>query len=176
MILVTLVFSSLLVSIWFYSSRSTQCCADLRSVIDLGAGQVCGAPPAPPPMSPMPLSTLPPLSVGMNQTASCLDEGNEPMGCPPVGPCLGYDGNCADLLDQFATIPGCYVYGEPGAEEEHEFLDDFVCHAFPDDSYVTDQFFVGLSACTGALARLQVHPNNAGFFCVAQLASPSRCL
>jgi hypothetical protein len=68
------------------------------------------------------------------------------------------------------------VYGEPGAEEEHEFLDDFVCHAFPDDSYVTDQFFVGLSACTGALARLQAHPNNARFFCVAQLASPSRCL
>ena len=157
MIIVTLVLSTLLVSIWFYSSRGAQCCAELRMLLDAGAGGsllddgTCAPPQAPP------------------------DAGG---GCPPgVGPCLGYAGDCADLVDQFVDLQGCYVYGDPGAEEAHDTLVDYgafsfllcsftfvgvpcsrvlaflyaVCHAFPDDAYVTDQFFVALISVAIAL-------------------------
>ena len=157
-------------------------------MIDMGAGQVCTAlsPPSPPlplspslspPLPPLPPSSppSPPLSPGANATAAFpLDVVPESAGCPPVGPCLGFEGSCGDLQEQFATLAGCYYYGDPGAEEYHEFLADYVCHAFPDDAYVTDQFFVGLSACAACSPRvlcLLTHP------CVrrAQSASLSRC-
>ena len=116
----------LLVSIWFYSSRGQQCCLELRALIDAGAGKVCaGSPSAPPsPVWPGPAPLAPPAPLS---PPSCSDVGDTPPvpGCPPVGSCLGYDGNCADLQEQFATVQGCYVYGDPGAEEEHTFLDDY---------------------------------------------------
>ena len=112
-------------SIWFYSSRGTQCCAEIRNLIDTGAGQSCGAPYVPP--------------------------ADDASGCPPVGPCLGFTGSCADLQQQFIALQGCYVYGGPGDVAEHAYLDDYVCHAFPDDAYVTDQFFVSLIAVAVAL-------------------------
>ena len=96
-------------------------------LLDTGAGQVCGAQPAPPSTMPLPsppLPPLPPLSPGTNVTYT-LDVLPESAGCPPVGPCLGFDGSCGDLPNQFATLAGCYVYGDPGAEEEHEFLDEY---------------------------------------------------
>jgi len=155
-------------------------------MLDMGAGQVCGVPPVPasamPPPSP-PLPSLPSLSPGANATAFyALDVQPKSAGCPPVGPCLGFDGSCGDLPEQFVTLAGCYVYGDPGAEEEHEFLDEYgthmpqylrpqsaqqfdahvshfpysVCHAFPDDAFVTDQFFVGLSACAAQVELPQV--------------------
>ena len=43
------------------------------------------------------------------------------------------------------------MYGDPGAEEPHDTLVDYVCHAFPDDAYMTDQFFVGLISVAVAL-------------------------
>ena len=39
--------------------------------------------------------------------------------------------------------------GEPPTE--HDSLSDYVCHAFPDDAYITDQFFVGLISVAVAL-------------------------
>ena len=119
-IVVTVVLSTLLCSIWFYSSRGTNCCLELRNLIDQGAGQVCGAPPSPPPA---PSPPLPPPSPGVSATA--LDVLSESAGCPREGSCLGFGGSCADLQDQFRTLAGCYVYGDPGAEEEHEFLDEY---------------------------------------------------
>ena len=174
MILLTLVLSTLLVSIWFYSSRGTQCCQEVRALLDLGAGKVCGATPPPaPPMSPFmpPLPPAPFTPPGVDVVTS--DATISPSGCPPVGPCLGFTGGCNDIPEQFIDLAGCYVYGDPGAEEEHEFLDEcvqrslalprrtlltrsrpptrYVCHAFPDDAYVTDQFFVALIGVAVAL-------------------------
>ena len=151
-VLVTIVMSTLLVSIWFYSSRGTQCCAEIRAMLDLGAGQVCGATPPPaPPMSPFtpPLPPAPFTPPGIEPVA--LDFVAEPSGCPPVGPCLGFTGGCNDIPEQFIDLAGCYYYGDPGAEEFHELLDEYVCHAFPDDAYITDQFFVALIGVAVAL-------------------------
>jgi hypothetical protein len=41
MILVTLVLTSLLTSIWFYSSRAQACCAEIRGILGCDAGQPC---------------------------------------------------------------------------------------------------------------------------------------
>ena len=44
-----------------------------------------------------------------------------------------------------------YSMGPGDPPSEHTYLDDYVCHAFPDDAYVTDQFFVGLISVAVAL-------------------------
>ena len=126
MILVTIVMSTLLVSIWFYSSRGTQCCQEIRAMLDMGAGQVCGATPPPaPPMSPSmpPLPPAPFTPPGVLAVSS--DAAVSPSGCPPVGPCLGFTGGCNDIPEQFIDLAGCYYYGDPGAEEYHEYLDEY---------------------------------------------------
>ena len=126
MILVTIVMSTLLVSIWFYSSRGTQCCQEIRAMLDMGAGQVCGATPPPaPPMSPYtpPLPPAPFTPPGV--LAASSDAAASPSGCPPVGPCLGFTGGCNDIPEQFIDLAGCYYYGDPGAEEYHEYLDEY---------------------------------------------------
>ena len=107
MILVTLVLSTLLTSIWFYYSRGANCCAELRMILD----------------------------------------------CDPVGPCRGYTADCSDLQAQFADVQGPYMYSDgPGLPPtEHMYVDSWVCHAFPDDAYTTDQFFVGLISVAVAL-------------------------
>jgi hypothetical protein len=127
MIIVTGVLCSLLVSIWFYSSRAILCCAELRNLLNIGAGvpflsadAECGAPNV--------ISAL-----------SCC--------APGVADCLGYDGNCADFQEQFASVQGCYPYDGTN----HETIADWECHAFPDDSYASDEFFVGLIAVAVAI-------------------------
>jgi hypothetical protein len=135
MIVITLLLSTLLVSIWFYSSRGAQCCAELRALLDAGAG-----------------SSLLPDGTCAPHAAATLDAAAPPGGCPPgAGLCLGFAGNCADVQAQFADLQGCYTYGDPGAEEPHETLADYVCHTFPDDAYITDQLFVGLISVAVAL-------------------------
>jgi hypothetical protein len=73
--------------------------------------------------------------------------------CDPVGPCMGYEGDCGDYQTQFAGVQGSYIFSDGPGEPpvEHEYIDDYVCHAFPDDAYVTDQFFVGLISVAVAL-------------------------
>lgn len=72
--------------------------------------------------------------------------------CPPSDACFGFTGAGADLQQQFISLPGCFVYGAPGDEaEEHDSVADYVCHAFPDDAYPTDQVFTGLIAVAVAL-------------------------
>ena len=140
MILITLVLSTLLVSIWFYSSRGSQCCQEIRAMLDMGAGQVCGVTPPPsPPDAPYPPPAPPAPFTPPGIEPVATDFAIAPSGCPPVGPCLGFTGGCNDIPEQFIDLAGCYYYGDPGAEEYHEFLDEYVCHAFPDDAYVTDQ-------------------------------------
>ena len=41
MIMLTLLLTSLLIQIWFYSSKSTVCCAEIRDMLDDGSGTVC---------------------------------------------------------------------------------------------------------------------------------------
>ena len=70
-----------------------------------------------------------------------------------MGDCLGFTGDCGDLQTQFADLQGPFTYSDgPGdAPTEHDSLADYVCHAFPDDAFVTDQFFVGLISVAVAL-------------------------
>jgi hypothetical protein len=70
-----------------------------------------------------------------------------------VGPCLGYAGDCGDLQTQFIDLQGPWLYSDGPGEPmtEHDSLADYVCHAFPDDAYITDQFFVDLISVAVAL-------------------------
>ena len=131
-------------------------------MLDLGAGQVCGVTPPPsPPEAPYPPPAPPAPFTPPGIEPVATDYAIAPSGCPPVGPCLGFTGGCNDIPEQFIDLAGCYVYGDPGAETEHEFLDEYgapaaaacasffmsdaaaapcrpfhaVCHAFPDDAY-----------------------------------------
>ena len=116
MIIVTLVLSTLLVSIWFYcesacalvhrlqfltrllpahaDSRGATCVLELRALIDAGAGR--------------------PLAGFACGDAPVQDTDSGSTGCPPVGPCLGWLGDGADLQAQFADVQGCFTDGYPG--------------------------------------------------------------
>jgi hypothetical protein len=71
------------------------------------------------------------------------------LDCDPVGECMGFLGDCGDIQNQFLTVQGPYVYGDP--PEEHMYLDEYICTQFPDDAYVTDQLLVGLISVAVAL-------------------------
>ena len=66
---------------------------------------------------------------------------------------MGYTGDCGDMVTQFIDVQGPYLYSDGPGEEptEHMYLDEYVCHAFPDDAYVTDQMLVGLISVAVAL-------------------------
>ena len=85
--------------------------------------------------------------------ANCCTEIRAILDCDPVGPCLGYEGDCEVFVQQFAGVQGSYFFSDGPGEPptEHEYIDDYVCHAFPDDAYVTDQLFVGLISVAVAL-------------------------
>ena len=150
MVLVTLVLSSLLVSIWFYSSRGAACCAELRGLLHTGAGGDCSAGvPASPPV-PGPSSAFLPDG-GLAST--CLASN-------ATGQCLGATCDCGSLLAQFGSLPGAYPYSptvqcSSSPSDPSCFcrptLADYACHAFPDDAYVSDQVLVGLVAVAVAL-------------------------
>ena len=90
--------------------------------------------------------------VDLSQVTLLSDPGALAPRCPPSGACFGFTGAGADLQQQFISLPGCFVYGPPGDEaEEHESIEDYECHAFPDDAYPTDQVFTGLIAVAVAL-------------------------
>jgi hypothetical protein len=107
MILVTLVLSTLLVSIWCVRGR----------IVSLGAAHT------PDHLFPRHRRFF------YSKGATCCSEIRLILECDPVGPCRGFEGDCADIIPQFEGVQGPYIYGEP--PEEHMFLDDYVCHAFP---------------------------------------------
>ena len=67
-----------------------------------------------------------------------LNSGPDGGFCPPVGDCRGFPGSCADLPAQFATIAVLPDYPDG--------LQNYTCHAFPDEDKSFDSFLVGLSA------------------------------
>ncbi len=71
---------------------------------------------------------------------NCCAEIRDILGCGADGSCRGFEGDCADLQTQFADLQGPFTYGG----SQHDTLGDYVCHAFPDDAYQSDQFLVGL--------------------------------
>jgi hypothetical protein len=159
MILMTLLASSLLTSIWFYSSRGIACCTEIRTLLNTGAGQTCGmlATSTSDYASNLPMSQYL-LSSSSNSSAAAL-----PGTCPPplsAAPCLGSVADCGDLPTQFPGLQGAFTYsptvqcssspGDPSCTCRTT-LDDYVCHAFPDDAYFTDQIFVGLICVAVAL-------------------------
>ena len=133
MVLVTLVLSTLLTSIWFYCAYAQPACA---------------LPLAPRPARP---ANTPPRAD--SRGSNCCLELRAILGCDPAGPCLGFAGDCADIQAQFSGVQGPYLYSDGPGEPptEHDSIDAWVCHAFPDDAYVTDQFFVGLISVAVAL-------------------------
>jgi hypothetical protein len=139
MILCTLCLCALFTAILFYSSRGQQCCLEIRGLLDAGAGQSCSLSSvaiSPPPPFPPPLPDEP--AAGSSLLLDVVsDAGCDPA--LPAGVCLGYTGACGDLPTQFASVQGAFVYGLPGLETCNPTLADYVCHAFPDDAYVTDQ-------------------------------------
>jgi len=121
----TLVCSTLLVSIWFYCAcLALWCCT-----------------PG--------LTRRPADSRG----ATCCAEIRAILECDPVGPCRGFAGDCGDFQTQFADVQGPYMYADGPNDKPtpHMYLDQYTCHAFPDDAYITDQFFVGLISIAVAL-------------------------
>jgi hypothetical protein len=72
-----------------------------------------------------------------------LNDGPDGGSCPPVGPCRGFGGNCADLTAQFSDLPVLPDF--PNG------LSDFECTAFPDDANFLDSFLVGLLSVAAAL-------------------------
>ena len=141
-IFVTYVVCSLLVSIWLYSSRGGSCCAEIRGLLDNGAGGNCSS-----------LPTVAPQPGPSSQRLFSTDLGYTCSSSTPAGPCLGSLCDCGDLLTQFGTLPGAYIYS-PTVQCSttfpdhpscvcHTTLEQFTCRAFPDQR-VTDQVLVGL--------------------------------
>ena len=97
MIIVTLVFSQLLVNIWMFYAKAVNCCAQVVSLLDSGP-----------------------------------DGGN----CPAAGSCRGFNGTCADIVQQFTDVPILPDYPAGMA--------DYTCDAFPMDSKPVDSFVVAL--------------------------------
>jgi hypothetical protein len=143
MVLMTVLIAALLCAILFYASRGQQCCSDIRRLLDTGAGQLCTVLAANVSLPGPSASSL------LLITAHTPDEGCDPA--TPTGSCLGHVGACGDLAAQFSTVQGAFVYGTPGRETCHTTLADYVCHAFPDDAYATDQLFVSLICVAIAL-------------------------
>ena len=175
MILVTLLASSLLTSIWFYSSRGIACCTEIRTLLDTGAGQTCGVVAAAAASDYASNSHVNSINSDRMSQYLLLSPSNATTssaaavaaatstGCDPAlsaGPCLGSLGACGDLPTQFANLQGAYTYsttlqcssspGDPSCIC-YTTLADYVCHAFPDDAYFTDQIFVGLICVAVAL-------------------------
>jgi hypothetical protein len=72
-----------------------------------------------------------------------LDAGPDGGACPAAGDCRGFNGTCADLTTQFADVPVLPSF--PAG------LQDYTCHAFPDDDAPLDSFIVGLISIAIAL-------------------------
>ena len=132
-ILFTLVLSTLLTSIWFYCVYPALTAAVIRAP----SSQRSRAHPCPLHLS------------ADSRGANCCLEIRTILNCDPVGECMGFNGDCGDIQDQFLTVQGPYTYGDP--PEEHMYLDEYVCTQFPDDAYVTDQLLVGLISVAVAL-------------------------
>ena len=166
-ILCTLVLSTLLTSIWCGARRRSERTRGQRRCFGIAAARVGSATPHVTALS----GVAPPASRSRaahavtrrtrrlrrrfyySRGANCCLEIRTILDCDPVGPCLGFAGDCGDIQAQFAGVQGEYVYSDgPGDPPSvHAYLDDYVCHAFPDDAYVTDQFFVGLISVAVAL-------------------------
>jgi hypothetical protein len=118
MIIITLIISQLLVNIWMY---------------------------APPPASPLARSRQPPRVLTRrarttptrtraaryySKAVQCcaevrfiLDSGPDGGNCPAVGPCRGFEGNCGQIAEQFASLAVLPDYPNGMAE--------YTCHLFP---------------------------------------------
>jgi hypothetical protein len=153
MILLTLVMSTLLTSIWFYCASPPGGSAAHAPAASLGTHafqrcmrsarivHICSLLTPAAPIAHMPRAD----SRGFN----CCAEIRMILDCDPVGECMGFAGECGQLQEQFLEVQGPYIYGTP--PEEHMYLDEYVCTQFPDDAMITDQILVGLICIAVAL-------------------------
>jgi hypothetical protein len=77
----------------------------------------------------------------------CCAEVRAILGCDAVSPCRGFKGDCGDIAAQFLDVQGPYTYDG----EAHVYVDEYVCHAFPDEESYWDQLLVGLISVAVAL-------------------------
>ena len=71
------------------------------------------------------------------KAVNCCAEVQALLGCGPVGPCRGVEGNCADLPATFADKP-VPPYFPDG-------LKDYTCVQFPNDENPRDSIIVARS-------------------------------
>ena len=73
-----------------------------------------------------------------------MDSGPDGGECPPAGPCRGFDGDCSDIAEQFASLPVLPDFPDGLAQ--------WTCTAFPDDeNNQFDSFLVGLISIAVAM-------------------------
>ena len=65
------------------------------------------------------------------QVVAILDSGPDGGYCASPADCRGFVGNCADLVDQFASLPVLPGYPDGMA--------DYTCTAFPNDDNPVDR-------------------------------------
>ena len=61
-----------------------------------------------------------------------LDSGPDGGACPPVGPCREFEGNCADIMEQFADVPVLPDF--PNG------MSEYFCTQFPHEEQSFDSF------------------------------------
>lgn len=74
---------------------------------------------------------------------SILDSGPDGGACPPVGSCREFEGNCADIMEQFADVPVLPDFPDG--------MSTYFCTQFPDDEQPFDSFIVGLISIAVAI-------------------------
>ena len=72
-----------------------------------------------------------------------LDSGPDGGACPPVGPCREFEGNCADIMEQFADVPVLPDF--PNG------MSEYFCTQFPHEEQSFDSFIVGLISIAVAI-------------------------
>ena len=77
------------------------------------------------------------------EVVSILDGGPDGGNCPAAGSCRGFNGTCADVVQQFADVP--ILPGYPSGMSEYS------CNAFPMDDKPVDSLLVGLISLAVAI-------------------------
>lgn len=65
------------------------------------------------------------------QVVSIMDSGPDGGNCPAAGNCRGFNGTCADIAQQFASVPILPNYPQG--------LADYTCVAFPMNDELVDR-------------------------------------
>ena len=138
MIIITLVFSQLLVNIWMFYAK-------VRAAAQFNR-----------------LMHTTDVSCSLQKAVNCcaevvaiLDSGPDGGNCPEAGNCRGFNGTCADVVQQFVDVP---ILPEFPAG-----LADYTCDAFPMDSKPVDRRVYMLRMHMSAAYAAGLRPSRCSF-------------